>query len=164
MENLVISMPLKSHGIAWRRCIQRSFIGLRAVFFHVGLVALTLGYSNTTLAASAKVQPDPAIFDENDLTAPLPLNGEQTRLFRAWFVRMVEEQLRQGPSPRWHQQDCAGLVRFAANEALKVHDAKWLRANGLSNRYLPPELTLQEGQRALAQQWQQGGGKEIGRA
>ena len=28
-------------------------------------------------------------------------------------------------------------MRFAANEALKVHDGKWLRANGLSNRYLP---------------------------
>ena len=57
------------------------------------------------------------------------------------------------------QQDCAGLVRFAANEALKVHDDKWLRSNGLSNRYLPPELSLSDEQRKLAQQWQQGGGK-----
>lgn len=65
----------------------------------------------------------------------------------------------QGPSPRWFQQDCAGLVRFAANEALKVHDDKWLRSNGLSNRYLPPELPLSDAQRGLAQQWQQGGGK-----
>ena len=80
-------------------------------------------------------------------------------MFRAWFVRIAQEQLRQGPSPRWHQQDCAGLVRFAANEALKVHDAKWLHANGLSNRYLPPEPQLSEAQRGLAQQWQQGGGK-----
>ncbi len=77
----------------------------------------------------------------------------------AWFVRIAQEQLTQGPSPRWYQQDCAGLVRFAANEALKKHDDKWLRANGLSNRYLPPELTLSESQRSLAQQWQQGGGK-----
>ncbi|PJG57503.1 DUF1175 domain-containing protein [Aeromonas cavernicola] len=88
------------------------------------------------------------------------LDATQSQLFRAWFVRIVEEQLRQGPSPRWHQQDCAGLVRFAANEALKVHDAKWLRANGLSNRYLPPELSLSDGQRALASQWQQGGGQQ----
>lgn len=159
MENLVIAMPLKSHGFPWRRCIQHPFIGLCAVCFRVGLVALTLGHSNTTLAASANVQLDPAIIDENDLTAPLPLNGEQTRLFRAWFVRMVEEQLRQGPSPRWHQQDCAGLVRFAANESLKVHDAAWLRSNGLSNQYLPPELSITDSQRRWAQQWQQGGNK-----
>ena len=78
------------------------------------------------------------------------LDVQQSQVFRAWFVRIAQEQLRQGPSPRWHQQDCAGLVRFAANEALKVHDAKWLRANGLSNRYLPPELELSEAQRGLA--------------
>ncbi|MGC5704172.1 DUF1175 family protein [Pseudomonas sp. NFXW11] len=92
---------------------------------------------------------------------PVPaLDVQQSQVFRAWFVRIAQEQLSQGPSPRWYQQDCAGLVRFAANEALKVHDSKWLRANGLSNRYLPPELQLSEGQRALAQQWQQGGGKQ----
>ncbi|MEK1906913.1 MAG: DUF1175 family protein [Pseudomonas sp.] len=87
------------------------------------------------------------------------LDVEQSQVFRAWFVRIAQEQLRQGPSPRWQQQDCAGLVRFAANEALKVHDAGWLRANGLSNRFLPPELELSPAQRQLAQQWQQGGGK-----
>ena len=87
------------------------------------------------------------------------LDVQQSQVFRAWFVRIAQEQLSQGPSPRWYQQDCAGLVRFAANEALKVHDNKWLRANGLSNRYLPPELQLSESQRRLAQQWQQGGGK-----
>lgn len=93
-------------------------------------------------------------------TAITPLDGAQSQLFRAWFVRIVEEQLRQGPSPRWHQQDCAGLVRFAANEALKVHDAKWLRANGLSNRYLPPDLVIDDATRTLASRWQQGGGQQ----
>lgn len=87
---------------------------------------------------------------------PVALDPQQSQVFRAWFVRIAQEQLRQGPSPRWHQQDCAGLVRFAANEALKVHDGKWLRANGLSNRYLPPELALSPEQRRLAQNWQQG--------
>ncbi|WP_371856128.1 DUF1175 domain-containing protein [Pseudomonas sp. R29(2017)] len=87
------------------------------------------------------------------------LDPQQSQVFRAWFVRIAQEQLSQGPSPRWYQQDCAGLVRFAANEALKVHDDKWLRSNGLSNRYLPPELALSADQRKLAQQWQQGGGK-----
>lgn len=28
------------------------------------------------------------------------LNVEQSGLFRAWFVRIAQEQLRQGPSPR----------------------------------------------------------------
>ncbi|MBV4456432.1 DUF1175 family protein [Pseudomonas sp. COR58] len=87
------------------------------------------------------------------------LDPQQSQVFRAWFVRIAQEQLSQGPSPRWYQQDCAGLVRFAANEALKVHDDKWLRSNGLSNRYLPPELALSADQRKLARQWQQGGGK-----
>lgn len=94
-----------------------------------------------------------------DLVPP-PLGPEQTRIFRAWFVRIVEEQLRQGPSTRWYQQDCAGLVRFAAGESLKKHDSKWLRANGLSNRYLPPELAISDEQRQFAQRWQQGDGKQ----
>ncbi|HCR5808538.1 TPA: DUF1175 domain-containing protein [Shigella flexneri] len=87
------------------------------------------------------------------------LNVEQSGLFRAWFVRIAQEQLRQGPSPRWYQQDCAGLVRFAANETLKVHDSKWLKSKGLSSQYLPPEMTLTPEQRQLAQNWNQGNGK-----
>ncbi len=85
------------------------------------------------------------------------LDPQQSDLFRAWFVRIVQEQLRQGPSPRWTQQDCAGLVRFAANEALKPHDAKWLHSMGMSNAYLPPEAQLSADQRLLAQRWEQGG-------
>lgn len=88
-----------------------------------------------------------------------PLDSAQSQVFRAWFVRIAQEQLRQGPSPRWHQQDCAGLVRFAANEALKTHDEKWLRSNGMSNRYLPPELNLTQPQRQFAQTWNQGDGQ-----
>ncbi len=90
---------------------------------------------------------------------PAPLDSTQSRLFRAWFLRIVEEQLRQGPNPRWHQQDCAGLIRFASNEALKMHDAGWMRQNGLSNQYLPPELNIDAAQRGWAQNWQQGDGK-----
>lgn len=87
------------------------------------------------------------------------LDPAQSRVFRAWFVRIVNEQLRQGPSPRWQQQDCAGLVRFAANEALKRHDGAWLRSMGISHADLPPELDLSPEQRRLAQTWQQGGGQ-----
>jgi uncharacterized protein YfaT (DUF1175 family) len=88
------------------------------------------------------------------------LDRDESRVFRSWFVRIVQEQLRQGPSPRWHQQDCAGLVRFAANEALKPHDAKWLRGMGLSNAHLPPESALDPDERRLAQSWHQGGGEQ----
>src|SRR2546426_5193338 len=49
-------------------------------------------------------------------------------IVRAWMVRVVNEQLRQGPTPRWFHRDCAGLVRFAVSEALRSHDAKWLAA------------------------------------
>ncbi|EPE0989970.1 DUF1175 family protein [Cronobacter sakazakii] len=87
------------------------------------------------------------------------LDPPQSIIFQAWFVRIVREQLRQGPTPRWYQHDCAGLVRFAANETLKHHDALWLRSNGMSNRYLPPELDITDNQRLLAQHWQQGSGK-----
>lgn len=107
----------------------------------------SLGLLALLLSAGARAVETPA------------LDVQQSQVFRAWFVRIAQEQLSQGPSPRWYQQDCAGLVRFAANEALKVHDDKWLRSNGLSNRYLPPELQLSDVQRGLAQQWQQGGGK-----
>ena len=96
---------------------------------------------------------------EDNNAADVHLSVQQSQIFRSWFVRIVEEQLRQGPSPRWYQQDCAGLVRFAANEALKIHDAKWLRNNNISNEFLPPELMLTPDQHLLAQKWNVGNGK-----
>jgi len=96
------------------------------------------------------------------LTGGFPAAGAETKLddtqsaaFRAWFVRIVGEQIRQGPSPRWIQQDCAGLVRFAVNEALRPHDHAWLRANGISNRYLPPDLALTPEQQGWRNRWKQ---------
>lgn len=92
-----------------------------------------------------------------DVPAADLLDPAQSAVFRAWFVRIVGEQLRQGPTPRWYQRDCAGLVRFAVGEALRVHDARWLRANGMqgaaSARQLPPELNLTAAQRTLGQRW-----------
>jgi uncharacterized protein YfaT (DUF1175 family) len=87
------------------------------------------------------------------------LDGRQAAAFRAWMVRIVGEQLRQGPSPRWVQQDCASLVRFAVREALAVHDGRWLRANGLSNRWLPPEVELTPEQAGLGRTWTAFGGQ-----
>ena len=81
------------------------------------------------------------------------LTPAQSQVFRAWFVRVINEQLRQGPTPRWVHRDCAGLVRFAVNEAFKHHDARWLRANGIDADRLPPELELRADQRTLGNAW-----------
>lgn len=81
------------------------------------------------------------------------LTPAQSQVFRAWFVRIINEQLRQGPTPRWVHRDCAGLVRFAVNEAFKPHDARWLRANGISASQLPPELQLTRMQSGLGNGW-----------
>lgn len=60
--------------------------------------------------------------------------------FRAWMTLLIQAQLARGPTPRWQQRDCAGLVRFAVAEALRPHDLAWRRANGLANRPTPPEV------------------------
>lgn len=89
------------------------------------------------------------------------LDATQTQAFRGWFVRIVNEQLRQGPNPRWQHRDCAGLVRFAVAEALQKHDAGWLKNNGISRAGLPPEVDLlPENREALRHNWkQQDGGR-----
>ncbi|SDE04891.1 DUF1175 domain-containing protein [Paraburkholderia lycopersici] len=88
---------------------------------------------------------------------PDALTPGQSTFFRAWFVRIVDQQVQRGPTPRWTQRDCAGLVRFAATEALREHDARWLKANGMNDAAnasrLPPELQLTPWQRMLANRW-----------
>ena len=92
--------------------------------------------------------------------AEIPLDQNQAQAFRAWFVRIVNEQLRQGPNPRWQHHDCAGLVRFAVAEALQRHDVRWLRQNGISRIGIPPEVGLSKTERiALRHHWKQSDGK-----
>lgn len=75
------------------------------------------------------------------------------------MVRIVRDQVARGPSPRWQHRDCAGLVRFAVTEALSVHDARWMRANGVRlDSRLPPELHLTPEQALLRNRWVQTGG------
>lgn len=81
------------------------------------------------------------------------LDPQRSAIVRAWMVRVINEQLRQGPTPRWFHRDCAGLVRFAVGETLRAHDAKWLAANGLSNRALPPEVELTAAERGALAGW-----------
>ena len=88
---------------------------------------------------------------------PDALSPQQSAAFRAWFVRIIDQQMRRGPTPRWTQRDCAGLVRFAVGETLKPHDTKWLRANGMTSladtSSMPPELQLSTSQRGIANRW-----------
>jgi uncharacterized protein len=84
--------------------------------------------------------------------APSQLNAAQSQRFRAWFTRIIDEQVRR-PSPRWVHRDCAGLIRYAVAEALADHDEKWRRANGMSVDALPPPLNLSPEQQALRFNW-----------
>jgi uncharacterized protein YfaT (DUF1175 family) len=100
-----------------------------------------------------------ALPGETASVPPPRLDASQSRALRAWIVRIAEEQLRRGPTPRWTHRDCAGLVRFAVAEALTEHDARWRRAMGIGGP-LPPDLTPKEVRLALRHSWKQpGGGK-----
>jgi len=81
------------------------------------------------------------------------LTPAQSRAFRAWMTRIVSAQFSMGPTPRWVQRDCAGLVRFAVAEALRDHDEKWKRANGLAGQPAPPEVALDAVQQELRHSW-----------
>ncbi len=115
------------------------------------LVATSLATAVTTSAGSA------VLFAQTPATAPksaaLILTTQQSRAFRAWMMRIVSAQLSAGPTPRWQQRDCAGLVRFAVAEALRDHDDKWKRANGLAGQPLPPEVGLDTAQQSLRHRW-----------
>jgi len=84
---------------------------------------------------------------------PAGLTPAQSRIFRAWMVRIIAIQFKAGPTPRWSQRDCVGLVRFAAAEALREHDEKWKRANSLAGQPVPPEVNLTNAQQALRHNW-----------
>ncbi len=80
------------------------------------------------------------------------LTPAQSRAFRAWMVRIAEEQFRKGPTPRWTHRDCAGLIRFAVAEALADHDLRWQKAMGMA-RPLPPDLIPAELRGRLRHRW-----------
>jgi uncharacterized protein len=87
------------------------------------------------------------------------LDPEQTRRFRAWITLLIHAQLEQGPTPRWTQRDCAGLVRFAVAEALRDHTSAWRQAMGLTRHRLPAELELDDAhQAALRHAWRRADG------
>ena len=86
---------------------------------------------------------------------PVPLDAEQSRAFRAWFVAIAQNQVRRGPSPRWVHRDCAGLVRFAAAQAMVPHSPAWLTSMGWpTNRPRPADdLSLSDSQLPWRNAW-----------
>lgn len=115
------------------------------------LAVLPLGALAGAPAATAGVVP-------SQWAPAAPLDAVQSRHFRAWFTLIVAEQLRHGPNPRWQHRDCAGLVRFAVDEALRPHDYRWRRDNALADRPLPPEVLLHGAPPPWRGQWRQIGG------
>jgi uncharacterized protein len=64
-------------------------------------------------------------------SAELETEGDRTA-FSEWFVRVAESQfLKKNGSWNANERDCAGLVRYAYREALKIHDDRWQRKSGI---------------------------------
>jgi uncharacterized protein YfaT (DUF1175 family) len=115
----------------------------RLVFFLLLVLAGSSAFPQASFALSGLPAEDDGVM----------LSREQERNFRAWMVRIMQEQIRQGLSPRWVQHDCAGFVRYAVAESLRAHDQRWLKANGLSAEQLPAELHLSPAQETLRHAW-----------
>ncbi len=103
-------------------------------------LASALGVSNQAFALIANDAVNPFVGEQSKPAVLLDM--KQMQAVRQWIQLIVAQQLNQGPTPRWQQHDCVGLVRFSAAEALRNHDENWLRANGLRGRRLPPEPNL----------------------
>ncbi|TDR31813.1 DUF1175 family protein [Hydromonas duriensis] len=88
------------------------------------------------------------------------LTPAQAQTFRNWMTLIIHQQLRQGPTPRWQQNDCAGLVRFAVAESLREHDSNWLRANGFLGQKTPGDIVLDANQRGLRHAWYRSDGRQ----
>ena len=70
------------------------------------------------------------------------LNEDSRKNFIARFVRIAETQfLKESPAWEKSQRDCAGLVRFAYRESLKLHDAAWTSKSGISETKDLPQIT-----------------------
>jgi hypothetical protein len=78
----------------------------------------------------ARLELTPSLADRNHNGYPdqLDLTSESDRTaFRRWFTTIALGQLTH-LDDRWHDRDCAGLLRYCYREALKRHDNAWLAA------------------------------------
>lgn len=70
----------------------------------------------------------PSLADKNRNGYPdaIDLTSQSDRTsFRRWFTTIALGQLTH-IDDRWHDRDCAGLIRYCYREALKRHDNAWL--------------------------------------
>ncbi len=104
-----------------------------------------IGIGSAHAASVSKVAPP---------TSHPALDREQSRRFRDWMALLIRAQIEHGPNPRWVHRDCAGLVRFAVDEALRAHDVAWKRANGFLGVRVPADVEADEPTlRSLRQSW-----------
>jgi uncharacterized protein len=89
-------------------------------------LAAALVAASTLWTAGAHLEAQVPRLDESDRAA-----------FRAWFTLLADAQFYR-PTP--DVTDCAALVRHAAREAFRTHDAEWLRRMGLPVAALAPDL------------------------
>jgi len=66
---------------------------------------------------------------------------EDRQNFRRWFAAVAEMQFYR-ISDEWNpaQRDCAGLVRFAWREALRIHDRPWFQKMGAEYESIAPDV------------------------
>lgn len=129
---------------------RRQFIGQLAIMF--------LAFKASKVNA---LMPTKQSLTKNKLTNKTRLTASQALAFRNWVQLIVQQQLNRGPTPRWQQRDCAGLIRFASAEALRSHDIVWLKANGFLGKKVPPELNLSAEQLAeLRHAWLRADGSQ----
>ena len=144
--HVVPATPAIAHSWDVPLAARRTWLARAASAFVIASLLPYAKYASALTSTTASPDPD-------------ALSPQQSAAFRAWFVRIVDQQMRRGPTPRWTQRDCAGLVRFAVGETLKPHDSKWLRANGMTSladtSSMPPELQLSASQHTLSNHWTQ---------
>ncbi|MCL2790738.1 MAG: DUF1175 domain-containing protein [Desulfobulbus sp.] len=124
-----------------RRCL---LAGLSTALFSLAVPAFALALPVTTPAPQSDI---------------VRFNAEESRALRAWIVRIAEAQVTYGPTPKWQQRDCAGLVRFAVAEALSTHDARWRQAMGIHGP-VPPDLAPEKTRLKLRHHWRRPDGSE----
>lgn len=70
-----------------------------------------------------------AVLDVSPVTAQVRLSDEADRAaFRGWFVLLADAAYYK---PLSEVSDCAGLIRYAAREALRPHTTEWQRRAAL---------------------------------
>ncbi|HOJ88877.1 MAG TPA: DUF1175 domain-containing protein [Pseudothermotoga sp.] len=95
----------------------------------------SVGFLKKTKSIKFRVEPD--LEDRNQDGYPdfLVLSEKDAQRFRNWFIWIGISTFK-NDSPLWNkdEMDCAGLVRYCAREALRIHDSYWF----MKSKYTGP--------------------------